>query len=77
VALEAMRDFVTITEGAHKTSVSPILVRQWKKAFVKNTGSVFDNRHGPKRADHNKVDARYVEIGSLRWQPIGFKKSGF
>lgn len=39
VALEAKCGLITITEGAHKIAVNPILVRQWKNAFVKTLGA--------------------------------------
>ena len=75
VALEAVRGLMTINEVAQKFEVHPMMVRQWKKAFLDNAGSVFDNKRGPKPADHSNEDVLYGEIGRLKMELDWLKKS--
>lgn len=74
VALEAVRNEMTINEIAQKFEVHPMMVRQWKKEFLDNAGSVFANKRGPKPAEHAKEDALYGEIGRLKMELDWLKK---
>jgi len=51
-----------------------MMVRQWKKAFLENAGSVFENKRGPKPADHSNEDVLYGEIGRLKMELDWLKK---
>ena len=74
VALEAVRGVMTINEVAQKFEVHPMMVRQWKKEFLENAGSVFATKRGPKPAEHTKADALYGEIGRLKMELDWLKK---
>ncbi len=39
VALEAVRGLMTINEVGQKLEEHPMMVRQWKKAFLENAGA--------------------------------------
>ena len=75
VALEAVRGVMTINEVAQKFEVHPMMVRQWKKEFLENAGSVFANKRGPKPVEHAKEDTLYGEIGRLKMELDWLKKS--
>jgi transposase len=75
VALEAVRGVMTINEVAQKFEVHPMMVRQWKKEFLDNAGSVFATKRGPKPVEHAKEDALYGEIGRLKMELDWLKKS--
>ena len=53
VALEAVRGVMTINEVAQKFEVHPMMVRQWKKEFLDNAGSVFATKRGPKPVERS------------------------
>ena len=67
VALEVVRGLMTINEVGQKFEVHPMMVRQWKKAFLENAGGVFDNKRGPNPADHSNEGSR---SGDLIRQPF-------
>ena len=74
VALEVVRGLMTINEVGQKFEVHPMMVRQWKKAFLENAGGVFDHKRGPKPADHSNEDVLYGEIGRLKMALDWLKK---
>ncbi len=74
VALEAVRNEMTINEIAQKFEVHPMMVRQWKKEFLDNAGSVFANKRGPKPVEHAKEDALHGETGRLKMELDWLKK---
>ncbi len=69
MGLEAVRGVMTINEVAQKFEVHPMMVRQWKKEFLDNAGSVFATKRGPKPLEHAKEDTLYGEIGRRYTRP--------
>ncbi len=75
VALEAVKGVSTINEITQRFEVHPMMVRQWKREFLDNAGSVFATKRGPKPAEHTNEDALYGEIGRLKMELDWLKKS--
>ena len=65
VAIEAIKEKLTIREIASKFEVHPTQINLWKKEFLKNATVVFDKKKGRnnKETDPDKL---YSKIGQLQ-----------
>jgi transposase len=68
VALEAVKGEQTISELASRFEVHPNQIHTWKRALLKDAGSIFSNGHGDKakKADDALVAQLYEQIGRLK-----------
>lgn len=66
VALEAIREEMTLTELSKKYGVHPTQIGTWKRAAIKNMASTFTKRGGdPARTDEAEIDKLHSKIGQL------------
>ena len=64
VVLEVLQGDRSIDEAAHDYSVSPNLLRNWKKEFIANASNAFDNSKFAKEA-RRKEDALEKEKNQM------------
>ena len=60
IVLEALKGDKTINQIATDYSINPIMIRQWKKAFIDNGKSVFD-----KKGDSSEIESLTRQKTSL------------
>ena len=74
VALEAVKNQKTLAELAKEFEVNPVMISQWKAAFLENMGAAFDKG---KSKDEPDVDTQelYAQIGQLKVENEFLKKS--
>ena len=66
VALEAIRDEMTMAELSKEYSVHPTQIGTWKRAAVKNMATGFSRRGGaPLQIDDATIDKLHSKIGQL------------
>jgi transposase len=66
VALEAIREEMTMAELAKKYGVHPTQIGTWKRAAIGNMASTFSKRGGdPGRTDEAQIDKLHSKIGQL------------
>ena len=66
VALEAIREEMTMAELSKKYSVHPTQIGTWKLAAIKNMAAGFSKRGGdPAQADDAAIDKLHSKIGQL------------
>jgi len=75
VALEALKEQLTISETAKKYEIHPNIVTQWKKRLLEGAESVFqDKRKNKDSSDEELVDTLYRQIGQLKVETDWLKK---
>jgi len=74
VALEAVKNQKTLAELAKEFEVNPVMISQWKAAFLANMAAAFDKG---KSKDEPDVDTQelYAQIGQLKVENEFLKKS--
>jgi transposase len=74
VALEAVKNQKTLAELAKEFEVNPVMISQWKSAFLDNMAAAFDKG---KSRDEPDVDTQelYAQIGQLKVENEFLKKS--
>lgn len=74
VALEAVKNQLTLAELAKKFDVNPMMISRWKAEFLSNMGSVFEKSG---KAEEPDVDTQelYAQIGQLKVENEFLKKS--
>lgn len=66
VALEAIRDEMTISELSKKYGVHPTLIGTWKRDAIKNMASTFAKRGAAREgANAADIDKLHAKIGQL------------
>jgi len=66
VALEAIREEMTMTELSKKYSVHPTQIGTWEQAAIANMAATFSKRSGnPGQADEAQIDKLHSKIGQL------------
>ena len=66
VALEAIREEMTMAELSKKYGVHPTQIGTWKRAAIGNMVSTFTKRSGdPGRSDESQIDKLHSKIGQL------------
>ena len=66
VALEAIREEMTMAELSKKYGVHPTQIGTWKRAAIENMASAFSRRGGvPEHADEAQIDKLHSKIGQL------------
>jgi len=74
VALEAVKNQLTLAELAKKFDVNPVMISRWKAELLTNMGSVFEKSG---KAEEPDVDTQelYAQIGQLKVENEFLKKS--
>lgn len=74
VALEAVKNQLTLAELAKKFEINPVMISRWKNELQANMGSVFEKSG---RAEEPDVDIQelYAQIGQLKVENEFLKKS--
>ncbi len=66
VALEAIREEMTVSELAKKYGVHPTQINTWKRAAINNMASTFSKRGGDAaRTNEAEIDKLHSKIGQL------------
>jgi transposase len=66
VALEAIREEMTMAELSKKYGVYPTQIGTWKRAEIENMASTFSERGGDlERVDESQIDKLHSKIGQL------------
>jgi transposase len=66
VALEAIREEMTMAELSKKYGVHPTQIGTWTRAAIQNMASAVSSRGGdPGRADEAQIDKLHSKIGQL------------
>lgn len=73
VAIEAIKEDMTIQELASKHQVHPSQVTTWKKEFLDNSSMVFESKRQEEK-DESKDRILYSKIGELQIEIDFLKK---
>jgi transposase len=66
VALDAIREEMTMSELSRKYGVHPTQIGTWKRAAIENMATAFSRRGGdPERATEADIDKLHSKIGQL------------
>ena len=66
VALEAIREEMTMSELAKRYGVHPTHIGTWKRAAIENMATTFTKRgEDPMRVDEAQIDKLHSKIGQL------------
>jgi transposase-like protein len=75
VALEAVKQDMTIAQLAKEHQVHPVQISQWKKQLLDSLEGLFVSGAASRRADHEKLQAElYEQIGRLQMELAWVKK---
>lgn len=79
VVLELLREEKELTQIASEYEIAPNMLRNWKKEFLTNASSVFENKKSDsfeeeRRSYEEKVDNLYKTIGQLTMHVDWLKK---
>ena len=74
VALEAIKNQLTLSELSRKFEVSPIIISRWKSELIANVASVFEGKVA-EAEESEDVDKLYAQIGQLKVENDFLKKS--
>ncbi len=66
VALEAIKGEETTSQIASRYGIHPAQVRTWKREFLANASSVFENSRTREKQLEKKLDELYKQIGRLK-----------
>ena len=74
VAFEAAKNQQSLAELAKKFEVSPVMISQWKAAFLENMSAAFEKG---KSSEEPEVETQelYAQIGQLKVENEFLKKS--
>jgi transposase len=73
VAIEALREQMTLPELCKKYDVQPVQINEWKKQFQSNASVVFDKKE--KQNDQESlIEKLYATIGELQVANTFLKK---
>ena len=76
VALEAIKEQLTVSELAAKHQLHPNQIAQWKKQFLDNASMVFSAEKADLKQDQDEQIAKlYEQIGKLQVANEFLKKS--
>ncbi|MDH7448401.1 transposase [Aquimarina sp. 2201CG14-23] len=73
VALEAIKDQLTLQEIASKFDIHPTQISTWKREFIENSSKTFESKLKADDTDKEK-SALYSKIGQLQVENDFLKK---
>ena len=73
VALEAIKDQLTLQEIASKFDLHPTQISTWKREFIENSSKAFDSKTKSEEVDKQK-SALYSKIDQLQIENDFLKK---
>lgn len=73
VALEAIKDQLTLQEIASKFDIHPTQISTWKREFIENSCKAFDSKTKSEETDTEK-STLYSKIGQLQVENDFLKK---
>lgn len=73
VALEAIKDQLTLQEIASKFDIHPTQISTWKREFIENSSKAFESKSKVDDTDKEK-SALYSKIGQLQVENDFLKK---
>lgn len=65
VALESLREEMTLAELAKKYDVHPNMISGWKKTAIKNLASIYDKKAGSDGGSAAETEKLHAKIGQL------------
>jgi transposase-like protein len=74
VALEAVKNQLTLAELAKKFEVNPIMISRWKAELVENMAAAFEKGSKSEEPDVDSQEL-YAQIGQLKVENEFLKKS--
>lgn len=74
VVIEAIKEQQTLSELGQKYSLSPQVIKNWKKEFLAKSQDIFD-KPGKKKEHEHHEDELYKEIGKLKVENEFLKKN--
>lgn len=74
VALEAIKNQLTLAELAQKFEVNPVMISRWKTECIEKMALVFQGRQEPVE-ENVDVDKLFAQIGQLKVENDFLKKS--
>lgn len=82
VALEAVKEHLTMSEIASKYKIHPNMVSQWKKQLLEEVGTIFEdkrknNRDKKEKSGEELISHLYREIGQMKVEVDFLKKKTF
>jgi transposase len=75
VALEAVKNEMTLAQLSQKFEISPILISRWKSEFIERMALVFSGKHyNNTQAEHVETERLFARIGQLKVENDFLKK---
>ncbi len=75
VALEALKEQLTLSEIARKYEIHPNMVSQWKSQLLEGSTSIFqDKRKSKTNSEEELINTLYQQIGQLKVEADWLKK---
>ena len=75
VALEAVKNEMTLAQLSQKFEVSPILISRWKSELIERIPMVFSSKDDHSEAEDVETEKLFAQIGQLKVENDFLKKS--
>ncbi len=75
VALEAVKNQLTLAELSKKFEVSPVIISKWKREFLERASLVFQKEETLRKEEGPSLEQLYAQIGELKVENDFLKKS--
>ena len=75
VALEAVKNEMTLAQLSQKFEVSPIVISRWKSELIERIPMVFSSKDDNSEAEDVETEKLFAQIGQLKVENDFLKKS--